>query len=158
MPDLNDGEMVEMKGSSANPYILRNVGDVYSCACPAWRNQLIAIERRTCKHLRKLRGEAAELARIGQEIEPAASGVFSAGASEPKGPALLLAKSWDNHLDLTDWWMSEKLDGVRAYWDGREFRSERGTSSTPRPDSSRTSPTRRSTANLGSTVGSSSAR
>lgn len=22
-------------------------------------------------------------------------------------------------LNPTDWWLSEKLDGVRAYWDGR---------------------------------------
>jgi DNA ligase-1 len=126
MSDLDDGEMVEMKGSSAKPYILRNVGGVYSCTCPAWRNQSIAIERRTCKHLRKLRGEAAELARIGQEVDPGAVEAVSEGASEAKGPALLLAESWDNALDLTDWWMSEKLDGVRAYWDGREFLSRQG--------------------------------
>ncbi len=56
MADLNDGESVEMKGSAAKPYVLKNVGGVYSCTCPAWQNQSIAIERRTCKHLRKLRG------------------------------------------------------------------------------------------------------
>ena len=42
MPDLNDGESVEMKGSGAKPYVLKNVGGVYSCTCPAWRNQSIA--------------------------------------------------------------------------------------------------------------------
>ena len=60
MPDLADGESVEMKGSAAKPYVLKNTGGVYSCTCPAWRNQSVAIERRTCKHLRKLRGEQAE--------------------------------------------------------------------------------------------------
>ena len=60
MADLNDGESVEVKGSGARPYVLKNVGGVYSCTCPAWRNQSVAIERRTCKHLRKLRGDAAE--------------------------------------------------------------------------------------------------
>jgi DNA ligase-1 len=39
---------------------------------------------------------------------------------------LLLAESWDNAMDLTDWWMSEKLDGVRAYWDGKQFLSRQG--------------------------------
>jgi DNA ligase-1 len=39
MPDLRDGESVEMKGSGSRPYVLRNVGGVYSCSCPAWRNQ-----------------------------------------------------------------------------------------------------------------------
>ena len=68
MPDLNDGESVEMKGSGAKPYVLKNVGGVYSCTCPAWRNQSIAIERRTCKHLRKLRGDKEEEARVGQDL------------------------------------------------------------------------------------------
>src|SRR5262249_15823547 len=65
MPDLNDGETQEMKGSGAKPYLLKNTGGVYSCTCPAWRNQSIAIEKRTCKHLRRLRGDAAETARVG---------------------------------------------------------------------------------------------
>ena len=65
MPDLKDGESIPMQGSGSKPYILKNVGGVYSCTCPAWRNQSIGIERRTCKHLRKLRGDAAEEARVG---------------------------------------------------------------------------------------------
>jgi len=65
MPDLQDGESVEMQGSGAKPYVLKNVGGVYSCTCPAWRNQSTAIEKRTCKHLRKLRGDAAENERLG---------------------------------------------------------------------------------------------
>ncbi len=68
MPDLQDGESVAMQGSGARPYVLKNVGGVYSCTCPAWRNQSIGIERRTCKHLRKLRGDAAEEARIGSTL------------------------------------------------------------------------------------------
>jgi len=58
--DLQDGESIEMQGSGAKPYVLKNVGGVYSCTCPAWRNQSAPIERRTCKHLRKLRGKVAE--------------------------------------------------------------------------------------------------
>ena len=48
-----------------------------------------------------------------------------AGALQPQAP-LLLAQSWDNAADLTGWWMSEKLDGVRAYWDGKQFLSRQG--------------------------------
>ena len=80
MPDLADGESVEMKGSGAKPYILKNVGGVYSCTCPAWRNQSVAIERRTCKHLRKLRGDAAEEARVGQDLPPRPAGETRARA------------------------------------------------------------------------------
>jgi DNA ligase-1 len=29
-------------------------------------------------------------------------------------------------MDLSGWWMSEKLDGVRAYWDGQRFVSRLG--------------------------------
>ena len=58
--ELEDGESVEVQGSGSARYLLRNVGEVYSCSCPAWRNQSLAIERRTCKHLKALRGEAVE--------------------------------------------------------------------------------------------------
>ncbi len=45
---------------------------------------------------------------------------------EAASPGLLLAQSWTNDVDLAGWWMSEKLDGVRAYWDGRQFLSRQG--------------------------------
>jgi DNA ligase-1 len=38
----------------------------------------------------------------------------------------LLAQSWTNDIDLAGWWMSEKLDGVRAYWNGKQFLSRQG--------------------------------
>lgn len=41
-------------------------------------------------------------------------------------PAVLLAKAWDPATDPTGWWMSEKLDGVRAVWDGRRLVSRLG--------------------------------
>src|SRR5678810_639066 len=129
MPDLQDGEMTEMQGSGAKPYVLKNSGGVYSCSCPAWRNQSIAIEKRTCKHLRKLRGDAAEEARTGGTLpqRPVKAKAGGDGESEEdSGPPLLLAESWDNAADLADWWMSEKLDGVRAYWDGKQFLSRQG--------------------------------
>src|SRR5882724_5628770 len=126
MPDLIDGASVEMKGSGAKPYILKNVGGVYSCSCPAWRNQSITIERRTCKHLRKLRGDAAEEARIGGALPQKPVKQAADGEEQGAGPPLLLAESWDNAADLSGWWMSEKLDGVRAYWDGGQFLSRQG--------------------------------
>jgi DNA ligase-1 len=125
MADLNDGESVEMKGSGAKPYVLKNVGGVYSCTCPAWRNQSVAIERRSCKHLRKLRGDTAEEARVGQELPPKPD-AGTEGEEGQGGPPLLLAERWDNATDLAGWWMSEKLDGVRAYWDGKTLISRLG--------------------------------
>src|SRR2546428_7918897 len=110
MPDLGDGESVEMQGSGSKPYVLRNVGGVYSCSCPAWRNQSVAIERRTCKHLRKLRGDEAEQARVGGAIAVPAKDANQ----KAQAPPLLLAESWDGSRNLAGWWMSEKLDGVSA--------------------------------------------
>src|SRR6478736_2646742 len=123
MGELQDGESCEMQGSGATPYVLKNVGGAYSCTCPAWRNQSTAIERRTCKHLRKLRGDAAEEARLGGVLPQRPA---KADGDEETGPPLLLAESWDNAADLSGWWMSEKLDGVRAYWDGKQFLSRQG--------------------------------
>ncbi|MCE9545459.1 MAG: DNA ligase [Planctomycetia bacterium] len=128
MPDLNDGETAEINGSARLPYVLRNVGGVYSCSCPAWRNQSIAIGRRTCKHLRKYRGDAAEQERIGSPPPARAATGSDANDDSEKaaGPALLLAHTWENDVDLAGWWLSEKLDGVRAYWDGKQFLSRQG--------------------------------
>ena len=122
MPDLRDGESTSMQGSGSKPYELKNVGGVYSCSCPAWRNQSVPIERRTCKHLRKLRGDAEEEARIGGALpqKPVKE------SSSTEGPPLLLAERWASDSDLSGWWMSEKLDGVRAYWDGKQFLSRQG--------------------------------
>jgi len=121
MPDLEDGETIEVKGSAAKPYVIKNVGGVYSCSCPAWRNQSLGIEQRTCKHIRKLRGDDAEKARVGNAL-PAKK----ASKKKKEGPPILLAEKWDNATDLSDWWMSEKLDGVRAYWDGQKILSRQG--------------------------------
>ena len=126
MPDLSDGESTEMQGSGSKPYVIKNVGGVYSCTCPAWRNQSVGIERRTCKHIRKLRGDAAEEARIGGALPAKPVRAKSGDGEEDAGPPVLLAETWDSAADLTNWWMSEKLDGVRAYWDGKQFVSRQG--------------------------------
>jgi len=124
MSELQDGKIAEIKGSARLPYILKNVGGVYSCTCPAWRNQSLVIERRTCKHLRAFRGEDAEQKRVGQAM-PMLSPATSVKLN-PTVPQLLLAESWTPDLNITGWWLSEKLDGVRAYWDGQQLLSRQG--------------------------------
>lgn len=199
----NDGDVEHVQGSGAKPYELKNVLGVLSCSCPAWRNFGGPIDRRTCKHLKKVRGEESEAVRIaaprldvasplptdGYKLvhgigfhnfgprgadgersgfvgggkktsfgcaceggstcdvshDPAACGcrqcvTAEAGAKAGRklrqdekaklfGPPVLLANSFEDHedsLDVRDWWMSEKLDGVRAYWDGKNFISRQG--------------------------------
>lgn len=41
-------------------------------------------------------------------------------------PDLLLLKSYDESMEVNGWLMSEKLDGVRAYWDGKNLWSRQG--------------------------------
>ena len=47
----------------------------------------------------------------------------------PVGPVAapiepMLAQIDDGTTDIAGWWLSEKLDGVRAYWDGRQLWSK----------------------------------
>lgn len=151
MANLNQsGDTMEMQGSARMPYILKNVGGVLSCSCPAWRNQSKPIEARTCKHLKKVRGIAAEEARVGAALAPRTRTVTPQPVNERAattkaaqrqqegtklrpdekaklfGPPVLLAHKWDGKRDVIGWWMSEKLDGVRAYWNGSEFVTRQG--------------------------------
>ena len=36
-------------------------------------------------------------------------------------PALMLAKVYHPGIDLSDYWVSEKYDGLRGYWDGQQL-------------------------------------
>ena len=174
---LNPGESTDVKGSGAKPYVIKNVdGMIWSCTCPAWKNSGGALNKKSCKHIRKVHGEAAELARIGGTASPSpspspsprvaaaqaapvaaqphggmhdgrvitadaeyAQSVIDRAAAEGRdlrqdekaklfGPPVLLANSFEDFPDMdpVGWLYSEKLDGVRAYWDGRNFISRQG--------------------------------
>src|SRR3954469_1471170 len=47
-------------------------------------------------------------------------------ATENQTPALLLANVWNPSMDPTGWWMSEKYDGLRGFWDGEKLWSRKG--------------------------------
>lgn len=135
MPDLEDGQTCEVSGSGSNVYTLKNSGGVYSCTCPAWAHQSLGIERRTCKHLRAYRGDDAEKERLGN-VELTGKPPRAPGApaeDDDEGPPVLLAHTWSMSINLTGWWISEKLDGVRAWWDGKQFLSRLGNRFYPPP-------------------------
>lgn len=52
----------------------------------------------------------------------AAQGVY---AAEP--PPVELVDVYHGDVDLADYWVSEKYDGVRGYWDGQRMRTRGGT-------------------------------
>ncbi len=49
-------------------------------------------------------------------LQTAAAQTLAANA-----PALMLAKVYHPGIDLTDYWVSEKYDGLRGYWDGQQL-------------------------------------
>ena len=134
MAELEDGAEVEVQGSGSKTYILSNTGGTYRCTCPVWTYQRLPVHLRTCKHLRAYRGDEAETERTGGASpqprggnRPAPSGGGSVQATaKGEAPRLLLAHRWKADIDIAGWWMSEKLDGVRAYWDGSRFWSRLG--------------------------------
>lgn len=50
----------------------------------------------------------------------------SKSPTDTQVPHLLLADVWNRSIDPTGWWMSEKYDGLRGYWDGRTLWSRKG--------------------------------
>lgn len=135
---LDDGATAQVRGSSGS-YTLSRKGNVYMCSCPAWRNQGAPVDARSCKHLRAYLGDAAEAQRVGGASAggAAAAASTSAARAAPRtsggaavkkdtAPPILLAHKWELEHDPTGWWMSEKLDGIRAYWDGEAFVSRLG--------------------------------
>jgi DNA ligase 1 len=49
-----------------------------------------------------------------------------ARAAEGTPPALMLAKVWRTGMPLADYWVSEKYDGVRGFWDGSQLLTRGG--------------------------------
>jgi len=54
---------------------------------------------------------------------------FPVLATQP--PALWLANPYQGDEKLTDYWVSEKYDGIRGYWDGHQLLSRSGKVITP---------------------------
>lgn len=54
------------------------------------------------------------------------SALFFASMAQAAAPELLLLTKYRPAMDIGGWYMSEKLDGVRAYWNGRQLLSRQG--------------------------------
>jgi len=144
--DIPDGGETHVEGSGTTPYKVARRGDVYWCTCPAWRNQRLGTYR-TCKHIKSIRGEEAERRRLVDAghtvnldiVRPGRGGIGNAGDDGSK-PAVgngkknadiekhvMLAQEWEEgKIDPTGYLMSEKLDGMRAVWDGAALWSRNG--------------------------------
>jgi DNA ligase-1 len=86
---------------------------------PAWPMPTLSCTRRALGAL----ASAAMLAGTGVGAGSAAA---ARRADPDEEPALLLARPWDARNDPSAFLVSEKLDGVRATWDGRALRHRSG--------------------------------
>lgn len=125
---LNDGEDRLVEGSGMNPYTVSRRGDVYHCTCPSWRFQKKNIAIRTCKHIREILGEDND-----DKADTKTQTCTNTTDSSCKLPFsnVMLANKYieEKHgpsLSSGEWWMSEKLDGLRAIWNGETFLSRTG--------------------------------
>lgn len=123
---LADGESISVTSTSSTAqWTVKRTGTSYTCTCPAWRNQNQSPSFRSCKHTREVLGEEYERERVGKMAWVSGSGIATSDPSKVKNraigkhsaPALLLAHKWTDAHDPVGWWISEKLDGVRAFWD-----------------------------------------
>lgn len=137
--------------SNASKYTIARAkigGGGWACSCPGWCN------RRVCKHITELGlppGQAPSNASFivvptngpneaipfdklllmqdqrGPNDQSHTAPVAPPRPTTPKKkPPVKLAQTWNGKSDPTGWWWSEKLDGVRAWWNGTEFVSRGG--------------------------------
>ena len=61
-------------------------------------------------------------------VAPSVAGVLSVHAAHAANPAppLMLANVYHPGVALADYWVSEKYDGVRGYWNGTQLMTRRG--------------------------------
>ncbi|WP_303909195.1 DNA ligase [Thiohalomonas denitrificans] len=52
--------------------------------------------------------------------------LLASGPACAEAPQLILATAWDESRNPTGWWLSEKYDGVRGYWNGERMLSCNG--------------------------------
>ena len=101
------------KVTTINGHTIKSHTHGYSCNCDNWLYQSLTTNLRTCKHIKQLLGDI-----IDKPIQTKPSN----GKIEP-----LLAQKWNPETtNPTGWWMSEKLDGIRAIWDGNNLISRLG--------------------------------
>ena len=59
-------------------------------------------------------------------LPPASAAVPPGASSTSAAPPLMLAKNYHPGISLSDYWVSEKYDGVRGYWDGERLLTRGG--------------------------------
>ncbi|XP_048253450.1 uncharacterized protein LOC124135824 isoform X2 [Haliotis rufescens] len=115
--EMKDGETIDV-----DTFRINRTGDTYTCTCPMWKKQKDTPDARTCKHLMEYLGEEFENKRTDKPAKKK-----KAHIPGHISVSVLLAQKYDPEaVNPVGWWISEKLDGVRAFWNGRCFYSRLG--------------------------------
>lgn len=64
---------------------------------------------------------------LGAVVLASLAGWSSAAIAQTRAPALMLANVYRPGIDLGRYWLSEKYDGVRGFWDGQRLLTRGGT-------------------------------
>lgn len=87
-----------------------------------------SVARASSSVQRKLSGRSSQVVGEGYDRDPFMGETTFNGRAIRKNfdpnsaVAIMLSTTWDSGtMDPTGWWMSEKLDGVRAYWTGERL-------------------------------------
>lgn len=84
------------------------------------------VQAATCKHLKQVRGEEAEAIRCNTNAGIVANPSNKANKNPSIVSRISLAQKWKPTIDPTGYLMSEKLDGMRAYWCGKKLWTRSG--------------------------------
>ena len=146
---INEGDIILVQGTAKEPYQIKKSGGIIFCSCPAWKNLGGNTDNRVCKHIKANIDPACLLpqaqAVLAGTVAVTATSPAQAAVVPPQrltktgkistahkppvvkstAPPCLLAHKWEGE-DPTGWWISPKLDGVRAWWDGQKFISRLG--------------------------------
>lgn len=124
MPELKPGQSSEVAGSAGRTYVIRNSDGVYSCSCMAWLRQSASPPLRTCKHLKRFRGEQAELDRTAAPIATSLDSPFPRVVADPDevrnaiGELEMFDRLWLD-TEIADWRTGEgRLSLIQALPDG----------------------------------------
>ena len=129
-------ETAIVQGSGNNQYEVKRTGkDSYYCTCPSWKFIAGPVAERRCKHVMSLLNNHVMTPSASKKRErPEATSVNAKRTKKPTRPVpaiatatieCALAEKWTTE-DPSGFYVSEKLDGMRAIWDGYVLRTRNG--------------------------------
>ena len=131
---LQIGECIEIPSSSTDEmYTIKRTNIGYECNCRAWKFCKGPKAQKSCRHIeiiikgnlkgvkgKKMETRSKSKSNKKQKIENVPTKVLEKGPEK-----LILAHNYEEQ-DVIGWFMSEKIDGIRAYWDGNKLWSRTG--------------------------------